>query len=125
MNGTPNQLFDLADACQAEADQLQNIARNLNFQGPVANKLMTNEMALRVKATLLRTSAVSAAVQNSFAAQDGLKKATDAANTAAVEITEAENAIKFAGLILSLAASVVTGDIPSILTSADALINAV
>jgi hypothetical protein len=125
MNGSANQLFDLADACQAQADRLQNLARILNFQGTEASQLMTREHQLRWNATDLRTSAVSVALANSQAAQESLQNATDMANKAASKITKAEDAIKVAGLVISLAASVYTGDIPSILTSADALINTV
>jgi hypothetical protein len=116
---------DLADACQALAENLDEEQIALNYAGPYAvtlGKLSTN---LSAQASTLRTLAVAEAIKQNNEAVTALANATTAANNAAGKLKQAASAIQIAGLALSLGAAVISENPGSIISASSNLFNAV
>jgi hypothetical protein len=116
---------DLADACQALAENLDQEQTALNYSGQKAitlGKLSTN---LSAQACTLRTLVVANAIANSADAVTALKNGTASANDAANRLKVAAAAIKIAGLVLSLGAAVISENPGAIVSAASALVGAV
>jgi hypothetical protein len=116
---------DLADACQALAENLDEEQKALSYAGQQAITLGKLSANLSAQASTLRTVVVAAAIANSATAAEALKDGTDAANQAAGKLKQAASAIQIAGLVLSLAAAVISENPAAIISASTSLVTAV
>ena len=116
---------DLADACQALAETLDDEQRALNFEGQEAITLGKLSANLSAQASTLRTLVVAAAIANSASVVTALKDATTAANQAAGNLKVAASAIQIAGLVLSVGAAVISENPGAIISAGTNLVSAV
>jgi hypothetical protein len=116
---------DLADACQALAENLDDEQRALNFEGQQAITLGKLSANLSAQASTLRTLVVADAIANSASAVAALKDATTAAKQAAGSLQVAATAIQIAGLVLSVGAAVISENPGAIVSAGTNLVNAV
>jgi hypothetical protein len=110
-------LSDLADACQALAEDLDQEQAAENYEGAEAITLGKLSSNLSAQASTLRTLAVAQVIANSQDALKALGAGTTAAKRAAGNLKTAATAIQIAGLVLSLGAAVISGN-PAALVSA-------
>jgi hypothetical protein len=118
-------ISDLADACQALAEDMDKEQAALSYAGQKAITLGKLSANLSAQASTLRTLVVADAITNSAAAVQALKDGTMAANNAVKKLKQAESAIRIAGLVLSLGAAVISENPGSILSASTSLVNAV
>jgi hypothetical protein len=122
MGTTLSQIDQLANACVAKADQLQQIQKAEGFNGPNEAELFKQEAALREKALALNAAGVSAALAASAVAQTQLQKAITAANGKALVAKDVGKALTFAADLISLAAGALSGNAATIIGAAAQLV---
>lgn len=118
-------LSDLADSCQALAEDLDSEQQALSYAGAQAVTLGKLSASLSAEATILRTIAVSNEIASSADAVAALSGATDAANEAVSKLKDAAAAIQIAGLVLSVVAGIISEKPSAIVSSGKDLIAAV
>jgi len=116
---------DLADACQALAETLDNLRAAYKYGGPQAVKLGELSANLSAQASTLRTLVVADAITDSTDAVAALKDGTAAANDAGKRLTRVESAIQIAGQVLTFGAAVISENPGAVITAASGLISAV
>lgn len=118
-------IFDLADASQDLAEDLDKEQAAENYEGPEAitlGKLSSNLSAL---ASTLRTLAVAQVITDNQAAMAALNAGTAAAKSAAGNLKTATTAIQVAGLVLSLGAAIISENPGAIISAGSSLVTAV
>jgi hypothetical protein len=116
---------DLADACQALAEDLDKEQAALNYAGPQAITLGKLSANLSAQASTLRTLAVANTIASSQAAVKAVTDGTTAVKDAVTKLQQAASAIQIAGLVLSLGAAIISENPGSIISASTSLVNAV
>ncbi|MHB1269013.1 MAG: hypothetical protein ACYCY2_15655 [Acidithiobacillus ferriphilus] len=116
---------DLADACQALAEELDKKQAALNYTGEQATTFGKLSANLSAQVCSLRTLVVADAINSSNDAVNAIKDGTEAVNTAVKNLQDAANAIRIAGLVLSLGAAIISENPGSIISSARDVLDAV
>jgi hypothetical protein len=78
-----------------------------------------------MQASTLRTLAVAQIIANSTGAMQELSAGTAAAKSATEHLKEAETAIQIAGLVLSLAAAIISRDPSAVIAAGKGIVTAV
>ncbi|MHB9044204.1 hypothetical protein [Acidithiobacillus sp.] len=116
---------DLADACQALAEEFDKKQAALNYTGAQATTLGELSANLSAQASSLRTLVVADAINSSNDAVNAIKDGTEAVNTAVKNVQDAADAIRIAGLVLSLGAAIISENPGSVIASARDVLDAV
>lgn len=118
-------MSDLADACQELAEQLDEEQAAENFEGAEAITLGKLSANLSTQASTLRTLVVAQAIAQSTDAVKAVQSATASANQATQHLKDAQTAIQIAGLVLSLAAAIISQNPGAVITAGTAIVSAV
>jgi hypothetical protein len=116
---------DLADACQALAEDFDKKQAALNYTGAQATTFGELSAELSAQACSLRTLVVADAINNSNDAVKAIKDGTEAANAAVKNLQGAADAIQIAGFVLSLGAAIISENPGSVISSARDVMDAV
>lgn len=114
-------IFDLADASQELAEDLDKEQAALNYEGTLAITLGKLSSNLLTQASTLRTLAVAQVITDSQDAIKALTAGTTAAKAALKKLQVAATAIKIAGLVLSLGAAVISENPGAVISAGLAL----
>lgn len=119
--------YDLADACDALAQQITSIRNGSNWtESPGQTATLDQSVSqLQDAADNARTAGVAASLAEADTPLARLSDAVTQAKAAVALLKNVNQAITIAGSLLSLAASAAIGDIPGIGKSAAAVISEV
>ena len=125
--GMADTSFDLADACDTLANQIDARERIANYEesdgeGATLQHLASN---LEDAADNLRTAGVAASLESAASALSAINNATSQAKVAVAKLKQANEMITLAGSVLSLAAAAASGNLGGIGTSAAAVVSEV
>jgi hypothetical protein len=125
--GMADTSFDLADACDTLADQIDARERISNYQesdgeGATLQHLASN---LEDAADNLRTAGVAASLESATSALAAINDATARAKATVAKLKQANDMITLAGSLLSLAAAAASGNLGGIGTGVAAVVSEV
>jgi hypothetical protein len=125
MGSMANTSFDLAEVCDALADQIDARGRLANFQESDGEEATLEHLAscLEDAADNLRTAGVAASLESATSAIAAIGQATVQAKSVLANLKKATEMITLAGSLLSLAAAAASGNLGTIGTSAVAVLS--
>ncbi len=118
MGVTVGQAKELANQCEAKADQLLSIQETNGFSDPDEATLSQNESTLRAKVLALNTATVDAALANSAEAQSQLQQAITTTKNVTLDINDVKNAIQISGDLIALATGVLSANPGAVIRAA-------
>lgn len=123
--GLADTSFDLAAACVASIQAITNQRNSPGYTETGGQTATLDHLvsSLEDRADNLRTAGVAALLESAAASLAQIKNATTQAKAAVANLKTADQMITLAGSLVSLAAAAASGDIPTIATSAAAVIS--